>query len=324
MRGRAKVLTAVLCLTVGAGMALAQDQYPSRTIKIIVPTSPGAVTDIMARALGQALSQSWGQPVVIDNRPGGDETIGGEVVAKSATDAYTLLLTSNAGVTASPHLHSNMRYDPQKDLTPIFYLGQVTPVMVVPSASPVKSVQELIALAKSKPGELNYGSFGTGTYSHVAMEDFKLRTGTQMLHLPYRGAAPAYTAMLRNETAVMIANLSGAAAQAEAGRVRIIAAAGAKRSTARPDLPTVAESGVPGFSTGAWWGLFAPANLPRPLVDKIRTEIQRILGTPEMQKIFQANTMERMEMTFEQLQQFIRDDLDNWGRQIKAAGIKPN
>jgi tripartite-type tricarboxylate transporter receptor subunit TctC len=130
--------------------------------------------------------------------------------------------------------------------------------------------------------------------------------------------------MLRNETAVMIANLSGAAAQAEAGRVRIIAAAGAQRSAARPDLPTVAESGVPGFATGAWWGLLGPANLPRSVVDKIRNEIQRILGTPEMQKIFQANTMERKEMTFEQLQQFIRDDLDNWGRQIKAAGIKPN
>jgi tripartite-type tricarboxylate transporter receptor subunit TctC len=156
------------------------------------------------------------------------------------------------------------------------------------------------------------------------MEDFKVRTGTQMMHLPYRGASPAYTAMLRNEIAVMFANLSGATGHAEGGRVRIIAAAGPQRSKARPDLATVAESGVPGFSTGAWWGLFGPANLPRPIVDKIREELNRQLGTPEMQKIFAANTMERMDMTPEQFAQFIREDLDNWARLIKAAGIKPN
>jgi tripartite-type tricarboxylate transporter receptor subunit TctC len=203
-------------------------------------------------------------------------------------------------------------------------LGQVTPVMVVSAASPVHSVQELIALAKAKPGEINYGSFGNGSYAHVAMEDFKQRTGTQMMHIPYRGAAPAYTALIRNETTVMVANLSGAMNQAEAGNVRIIAAAGPHRSKARPDLPTVAESGVPGFSTGAWWGMFGPANLPRPVVEKIRTELSRILATPEMQKIFATNTMEREDMTQEQFVQFIRDDLANWARQIKAAGIKPD
>ena len=196
MRVTASLFAGMLILALGAGGALAQDQYPSRTVKLIVPTSPGAVTDIIARALGQALSQSWGQPFVIDNRPGGDETLGIEATAKSPPDGYTLVLSSNGGITAAPHLHTHIRYNSQKDLTPIFMLGQVTPVMVVPSSSPVKSVQDLIALAKSKPGELNYGSFGTGSYSHVAMEDFKQRTGTQMMHLPYRGAAPAYTALL--------------------------------------------------------------------------------------------------------------------------------
>jgi tripartite-type tricarboxylate transporter receptor subunit TctC len=217
-----------------------------------------------------------------------------------------------------------MRYDSQKDLTPIIMLGQVTPVMVVPASSPVRSVHELIALAKAKPGELNYGSFGNGSYSHVAMEDFKQRTGTQMLHIPYKGAAPAYTALLRNEISVMIANLSGATGHANAGTVRIVAAAGPFRSKMRPDLPTVAETDVPGFSTGAWWGVFGPANLPRPVADKIRTEVSRMLGTPEMQKIYEANTMELVEKTPEQFVQFIRDDMDNWGRQIKAAGIMPD
>ena len=321
---KTSLFAGMLILALGTGGTLAQDQYPSRTVKLIVPTSPGAVTDIIARALGQALSQSWGQPFVIDNRPGGDETLGIEATAKSPPDGYTVVLSSNGGITAAPHLHTHIRYDLQKDLTPIFMLGQVTPVMVVPSSSPVKSVQDLIALAKSKPGDLNYGSFGTGSYSHVAMEDFKQRTGTQMMHLPYRGAAPAYTALLRNETAVMIANLSGATGHAEGGTVRIIAGAGPTRSKMRPDLPTVAESGVPGFSTGAWWGLFGPANLPRPIVDKIRAEVSRLLGTPEMQKIFAANTMELVDMTQEQFVRFIRDDLENWAQQIKAAGIKPN
>lgn len=322
MQIRLKLLSGIFFLVLGAGAALAQGQYPNRAIKIIVPTSPGAVTDILARVIGQSLSQAWGQPVVVDNRPGGDEMLGVDAVVKSPADGYTLLVTSNAGVTASPQLHSQARYDSQKDLTPIVMLGQVTPVMVVPASSPVRTVQDLIALAKAKPGELNYGSFGNGSYPHVAMEDFKQRTGTQMLHLPYKGAAPAYTALLRNEVAVLIANLSGATGHANAGTVRIIAAAGPQRSKMRPDLPTVAESGVPGFSTGAWWGVFGPANLPRPVADKVRAEVSRMLGTPEMQKVYEANTMELVEKTPEQFIQFIRDDVENWARQIKAAGIK--
>ena len=160
---KASMLGGIIVLALGAGGALAQDQYPNRTVKLIVPTSPGAVTDIISRALGQALSQSWGQPFVVDNRPGGDETLGIDATAKSPPDGYTLVVSSNGGITAAPHLHAHIRYDSQKDLTPIFMLGQVTPVMVVPSSSSVRSVQDLIALAKSKPGELNYGSFGTGS-----------------------------------------------------------------------------------------------------------------------------------------------------------------
>ena len=323
MRTHAALVGAMLLLSLGGGSAPAQEQYPNRAVRIVVPTSPGATTDILARAIGQALSQAWGQPFIIDNRPGADEMIGDEIIAKSPPDGYTLGVVSHGGITASPQLHVQVRYDPLKDFTPIFMLGQITPVMVVSAASSVNSVQDLIALAKAKPGEINYGSFGNGSYAHVAMEDFKQRTGTQMMHIPYRGAAPAYTALIRNETTVMIANLSGAMSQAEAGNVRIVAAAGPHRSQARPDLPTVAESGVPGFSTSAWWGMFGPANLPRPLVDKIRTELSRILATPEMQKIFATNTMEREEMTQDQFAQFVRTDIDNWTRQIKAAGIKP-
>jgi tripartite-type tricarboxylate transporter receptor subunit TctC len=304
--------------------ACAQDRYPSHTVRIIVPTSPGAVTDVLARAIAQALSEAWGQPVIIDNRPGADEMLGDEIVAKADPDGYTLGIVSNGGITAAPQLHREVHYDPLKDFTPIFMLGEVTPVMIVPGKSPVHTVQELIALAKSKPGELNYGSFGVGSYAHVAMEDFKRRTGVQLTHVPYRGATPAYNALIRDEVAVMIANLSGAVAQAEAGNVRIIAAAGPHRSKARPDLPTVAESGVPGFSTGAWWGVLGPAKLPDAVVAKIRTDLTRVLDTPAMKKIYDINTMERDDMTTAQFAQFIRDDTEYWTRQIKAAGIQPD
>jgi tripartite-type tricarboxylate transporter receptor subunit TctC len=304
--------------------APAQNSYPNHAVRIVVPTSPGAVTDVLARAIAQALSQAWGQPVIIDNRPGADEMLGDEIVAKADPDGYTLGIVSNGGITAAPQLHREVHYDPLKDFTPIFMLGEVTPVMIVPGKSPVHTVQELIALAKSKPGELNYGSFGVGSYAHVAMEDFKRRTGVQLTHVPYRGATPAYNALIRDEVAVMIANLSGAIAQADAGNVRIIAAAGPHRSKARPDLPTVAESGVPGFATGAWWGVLGPAKLPAPIVAKIRTDLTRALDSPEMKKIYDINTMERDDMTTAQFTQFIRDDTEYWARQIKAAGIQPD
>ena len=324
MRIVAALFGVAASLALASSGACAQDRYPSHTVRIIVPTSPGAVTDVLARAIAQALSEAWGQPVIIDNRPGADEMLGDEIVAKADPDGYTLGIVSNGGITAAPQLHREVHYDPLKDFTPIFMLGEVTPVMIVPGKSPVRTVQELIALAKSKPGELNYGSFGVGSYAHVAMEDFKRRTGVQLTHVPYRGATPAYNALIRDEVAVMIANLSGAIAQADAGNVRIIAAAGPHRSKARPDLPTVAESGVPGFSTGAWWGVLGPAKLPDAVVAKIRTDLTRVLDSPEMKKIYGINTMERDDMTTAQFAQFIRDDTEYWTRQIKAAGIQPD
>jgi tripartite-type tricarboxylate transporter receptor subunit TctC len=304
--------------------ARAQDAYPARTVRIIVPSSAGGITDLLARVIGKALSQSWGQPVIIENRPGADELIGAEAIIKAPADGYMLLVASNAAITAAPYLHSHLPYNPQRDLTAILMLGEITPVMAVPTSLPVKSVQELIALAKAKPGELNYGSFGNGTYVHVAMEDFKLRTGTQILHIPYKGATPAITALLRSEVAIVIVNLSSIDAYVKAGKVRIIAAAGAQRIAIRPDLPTVAESGVPGFSTGAWWGLFGPANLPRPVLDKIRADVSHALATPEARSLFATNTFQLVQQTPEQFVQFIHDDLDSWARQIKAAGIQPD
>jgi tripartite-type tricarboxylate transporter receptor subunit TctC len=322
--GRRQFIAALGVAAAWPFAAHAEDQYPTRAVRIIVPSTPGGITDLLARVTGQALSQSWGQPVIVENRPGADELIGTEAVVKAPADGYMLLVASNAAITAAPSLHSRMPYDPQKDLTPILMLGQITPVMIVPSSLPVNSVQEFIALAKAKPGELNYGSFGNGTYPHVAMEDFKLRTGTQILHVPYKGATPAITALLRSEVAVLIVNISSVDAYVKAGTLRIIAAAGAERIPMRPDLPTIAESAVPGFSTGGWWGLFGPAGLPGPVLDKIRTDVASALVSPEARTLFATNTFQLVRKTPEQFVQFISDDLGNWARQIKAAGIQPD
>jgi tripartite-type tricarboxylate transporter receptor subunit TctC len=322
MKFSARLITAGLLLLFGASVGVAQEVYPSRLIKIVVPTPPGGLTDVIARVVAQKFTEAWGQTVIIENRPGGDELLAGEVVARAPPDGYALLMASNGGITSSPQLHKDKRFDPIKDLTPIFMLGQITPVVMVPSTLPVTSVKELIDLAKSKPGQLNFGSFGTGSYSHVAMEDFKKRTGTEMMHVPYRGAPPAYTALIRSEISALITNLSGAMVHVNSGAAKVIAAAGPKRSTFRPDLPTVAET-VPGFSAGAWWGIFGPANLPQPILEKIRAELTKALTTDEMKKLFETNTVEPIAMTQPQFVQFINDDQAHWARQFKEAGLKP-
>jgi tripartite-type tricarboxylate transporter receptor subunit TctC len=318
-----RILSVGLVLAIAILGASAQDRYPSRAIKIVVPNPPGGVTDLLARIVAQGLSQAWSQPVVVDNRPGGDEMIGADAVAKAPADGYTLLVSSNAPLTAAPHLHRHIRYDPQKDFTPILMLGQITPVLSVSAALPVQSVAELIAAAKAKPGVLNYGSFGNGTYAHLSMEDFKRRTGTDLMHIPYKGSAPAITALIRNDISVLVVNKSTIDAHVSAGTVRILAAAGAKRAAALPNLATVAESGVPGFVTGAWWGLLGPANLPRATTDKIRSDVIRVLGTPEARKLFETNTLEFTDLTPEQLAQFLRNDIAHQGALIKQAGLTP-
>ena len=317
------VSAASLLIAACATSAVAQTNYPDHEIRIIVPNPPGGVTDILARVVGQFLSAEWRQPVIVENRPGADEMIGTMAVVKAQPDGYMLLVASNGPITAGPHLHTQIQYDPLKDLSPISVLGQITPVMFVPATSSIKTVQDLIAMAKDKPGKLNYGSFGTGTYAHVGMEDFKQRTGTQMLHIPYKGASPAVTAVMQGEVDVQIMNLGNIAEYVKNGNFRLIGAASARRSNLLPDLPTIAESGVAGYSTGSWWGLFGPAGLPAPLAAKIRAAVTKALDSEDVRKILQTSTIQRVDLAPEQLPRFVAEDLENWGRQIKAAGIKP-
>lgn len=315
-------LFASLLLGASITTASAQESYPSRNVKIVVPSPPGAATDVIARVIAQHLQANWGKPVVVENRPGADEMIGADVVAKSPPDGHTLLVISTGGMSAAPHLHKDIKYDSQKDFTLLKMIGQVTPVMSVPTASGVRSVQELIALAKSRPGALNYGSYGNGSYVHVAMEDFKLRTGVDIMHVPYRGAAPAVTAILQNEIAVLIGNLGTIQPHADSGAVRIIASTGEKRAQLRPDLPTVAESGVPGFSTNAWWAMFGPAGMPAPIIAKVRADVEGALASAEAKKVFEASTLERIVMTPEEFDRFYRAEFVRWGQLIRAANIK--
>lgn len=314
---------ACLYLMVGLGLtgSHAQESYPNATVQVVVPTSAGGVTDVLGRMVAQGMSKTWGVPVMVINRPGAGEVIGLSSVARAEPDGYTLLVSTDSSFTAGPHLQSQKQYDTLKDFTPILFLGQISPVLTVPASVPVHSIADFLALAKANPNTMNYASFGVGTYAHLGMEDFKKRTGTNILHVPYKGSTPATVALLRGEVSAMIVNINVIADHARAGTVRIVAAAGPTRSAFRPDLPTIAESGVPGFSTGAWWGLFGPANLPPAIVGKIRRDVAAYLRTPEAVKFFEINTIETAEKTPEQFAQLIRDDYDHWGTLIKAVGV---
>jgi len=315
---------AVLALLVLARPSAVQSQsvYPDEPVRIIVPTSAGGVTDVLGRLVADGLSKAWDKPVIVDNRPGAANQIGLALVARSKNDGHTLLVASDAAFTAGPHIHKNANYDTVKDFTPILILGQITPTFNVPASLPVNSIEEFVKLAKSKPSGLNYASFGIGTYAHLAMEDLKQRVGMAMEHIPYRGSTPATTALLRGDVAAMIVNLNVIADHAKAGKVKILAAAGPKRSSFRPDLPTISETVAPGFSTGAWWGVFGPADLPQDVVRKIRSDARSFLNSPETRKFFAANTIEPVEMSQAEFADAIRADRDRWGALIRSVGIE--
>lgn len=304
-----------------SGAAFAQT-YPGGPVKLIVPVPAGGVTDTMARIVAQRLTEAWGHPVVVDNRPGGNYAVGAQAVARSRADGLTLLVAPDSTVTANPHLFSKLPYDPVKDLTPIIVLCRITPVLVVNPSLDAKSVPELIALAKAKPGSLNYGSYGIGTYAHLSMEDFKQKTGTDIVHIPYRGAAPAATALLAGDVSMLLLNLSSIEEHEKAGKVRILAVASDKRAVLRPDLPTVAEAGVPGFSTTAWFALWGPPNMAPELVARIHADVAKVLESPQSREFFRTNSFERVDLSPAQFSQLIQDDLKHWGALVKAVGAK--
>jgi tripartite-type tricarboxylate transporter receptor subunit TctC len=319
-----RVLAAFILLCTGAAVLQAQEQnYPSKAIRIVVSSAPGGVTDTLARTLGQRLAAAWGQHVVVENKPGANNQIGTEHVAKSPPDGYTLLLTPEVTFVVNPHLYTRLSYDAEKDFAPITGLASVNHALVVHPSLRVQSVRELIALAKSKPGELNYATLGIGSAAHLNMEMFQGMTGTQFTPVHYRGATPALTDVVAGHVPMMFVNIGSAASAWKAGQVNVLAIASPKRLERFPEVPTVAESGVSGFEAQSWFGLFAPRATPQDIIGKINAEVQRIFNDAEYrEKVLIPNTLESLVSSSETYESLIKKDADKWGRVISAAKLK--
>jgi tripartite-type tricarboxylate transporter receptor subunit TctC len=315
MKTRA-LLFILLCFAVSAFA-----QYPSRPVKIVVTIPPGGAPDIAARIVGQKLSESFGQPVVVENRPGSNGNIAAELVARAPADGYTLLLGADSLIAINPHLYARMPIDTLKDLTPVASLVANQFVLSVNPSLPVKTFQEFIEYARKANPPLNYASGGNGSQHQLTMEMLKARAAINLVHVPYRGGAPATTATVAGEVAAMFAGTS-TAPQIKAGRLRALAVSGAKRSSAFPDLPTIGEF-YPGFENSIWLGLFGPAGLPQETLVKLRGEIRKTLELPEVRdKLHAAGGLEPFITAPEEFSALIRRDHERFGKLIKEVGIK--
>jgi tripartite-type tricarboxylate transporter receptor subunit TctC len=315
-----RYLVAPLFLMLGVA-ANAAPGYPAKAVTIVVPYPPGGPTDIVARVVGQKLAERIGQAVVIDNRPGAGGNVGASLVAKAAPDGYTLLLGTTAHA-INPSIFANLNYDIVKDFSPVVLLTSLPLAVVVNPSLPAKNIQELIALAKSSPAPIAYASSGNGQSTHLAAELFKSMAGVPMTHVPYKGSAPALTDLVAGQVSVMFDTMLSSMPQVKSGRLRALAVTSATRSGAAPNLPTVAESGVPGYEAVAWSGLLAPANTPPEIVAKLNSEINQILKQPEVRKRFLDDGADPVGGTAEQFSAHIKSEVKKWGEVAKASGAR--
>ena len=292
-----------------------------KPIRVIVPYPPGGFNDTLARTLGQKLNEKWGQPVVVDNRPGGGTTIGTNLAAKSAPDGYTLLIVSFA-FAVNPALYASLPYDTDKDFVPIVFAGSTPNLLVVHPELPVKSVKELIALARSNPGKLNYASAGNGSSNHLSMELFKSLTGVDIVHVPYKGSAPAVTDLIGGQVDLMFDNVPNVLQQVKAGKLRGLAVSSKERSPFIKELPTVAESGVPGFDVSVWFGVVAPAGTPQSVIAKLNAEINGILKLAEIRQAFNNQGVEPAGGTPGEFSSFLVAQTTKWAKVVKDSGAK--
>jgi len=304
--------------TVGS---VAAQSWPTKPVKIIVPFTAGSATDILARTFGQKLGDLWGQSVIVENHPGAGGTIGGGLVAKAPPDGYTLLVHS-AGYTVNPFIYASLPYDTQKDFTPIAPLGGQPNVLVVAPDSGIKSVRDLIALAKQKPGALNYGSAGQGSGTHINAEKFKLATGIDAVHVPYKGTPEALTDTMAGRITYFFSPISAALPLVKEGKLVALAVSSSKRSSALKDVPTIAESGLPGFEYNLWVAMFGPAGMPPDLVDRINKDVQKVAQSPELRERYTSLGAEPMPMTPAEFRKFVGDELEVSAKIVKSAGIK--
>ena len=309
------------CVLFGATNFAFADTYPSKPIRIIVPYPPGGFNDTLARTLGHKLTDKWGQSVIVDNRPGGGATIGINLAAKYAPDGYTLLIVSFA-FAVNPALYAALPYDTGKDFAPIVLAAGTPNLLVVHPQLPVKSVKELIAIARSKPGKLNYASAGNGSSNHLSMELFKSLTGVDIVHVPYKGSAPAVTDLIGGQVDVMFDNVPNVLQHVKAGKLRALAVSSRDRSAFVKELPTIAESGVAGFDVLVWFGMVAPRGTSPAIVQKLNGEINRILLLAEVRQLFNGQGVETRGGTPGDFAAFLREQSVKWAKVVKESGAK--
>jgi tripartite-type tricarboxylate transporter receptor subunit TctC len=300
---------------------LSAQDYPTRPVTVIVPQPPGGGTDIIARIIAHQLSVQLGQPFVVENKAGAGTVVGSTAAANAAPDGYTLLTGLSANMAVNPSLFVNLSYDPIRDFAPVGMLAEFPFVVVVSNNFAAHSIKELVALAKAKPGEINFASGGNGTGQHLSTELFELEAGIRMTHVPYRGAAPAYTDIMSGQTPVFFDNIASALGQIKGGSVRALAVTGSERSPQLPDVPTVAESGVPEYVYYVWFGLWAPKATPRPIVEKLYAQVQKALADPAVKERIAADAGVPMKMPLAEIEPFVKAEIVKWADVVKRAGV---
>ncbi len=313
-------LSAASFIVLFSAYAFAQS-YPSKPVRFVIPSAPGGSTDIVGRLVGQKLTASLGQTVVIENRPGAGGIIGTEVVSRAAPDGYTLLLAPGShAINAS--LYRKLPFDTVKDFDAVIHICTLTGILVAHPSLPVRSVRELVAFARAKPGEVNFASAGSGTVTHLTGEMFKTMAKVDILHVPYRGSGPAAIDLLAGQVMLMFASMPGIIEHVKSGRLRVLAVNNSKRSALLPEVPTTSESGVPGFEASGWFGLLAPAGMPKDLVARLNTQIERVLGAPDIAERFRVEGASAAGGPPEKFGTFIREEITKWAKVVQASGAR--
>ena len=313
--------TALLAIAACSAWSAHAQTFPAKPVRLVVPFAAGGSTDIIARVLGQKLNEMWGQPVLVDNRAGGSTVIGTEIVAKAPPDGHTLLVTP-APFTIVPSLAPRLPYDPHKDFEPITLINTTPLVVVVNPGVPAKSIKELVALAKAKPGVLNYGSSGSGGSNHLAGELFNAMAGVRMVHVPYKGNAPALTDLIGGHVDVVFNGLTSALPFIKSGKLRALGMTSLNRSATLPEVPTLDEAGLKGFQAVAWNGLIAPARTPKAVIDRINADVLKVIRAPELIEKLKAEGSDPVGSTVGEYSKFLRDEIAKWNKVIRMANIK--
>ena len=319
-----RVIVVVIAMAVPFSAEALAQTYPSRALRFIVPFAPAGSTDIFARLIGERLAVALGQPVVIENRAGNGGNIGADVVAKSAPDGYTLLMATTGVMAINNALYRNMSFDAAKDLEPVIFIASITNALIVPVDSELKSVGELIASAKAAPGKLTFASSGAGASTHMSAELFKLMAGVDLLHVPYKGSGQAMPDVISGRVSMMFENMPGAVSYINGGKLRILAVTGLKRSPVMPQVPTVAESGVPGYESLSWSGIAVAAGTPREVIARLNREVNLILASPDMCQKLAEQGADAVGGTPETFAEHIKSERDKWSRVIRTANIAVN